>query len=204
MKEGCIRFNSLRNFRNEDNSFRGDKNEGAFIPKKMLIGEFDVTPFKPRLSLVGSDCVMIFCASILDDANSKIVDNASLTMDMNDEFLNEMRQFGDWAVVFDLADFVDNVNMCEDISNYNRIYNPIEYIDKNNYTKVQSFNEKCKDTLGLYSIYFIKDGSYGLQNEWRYIIDPCTANIACNNDGSLDLKLRPFRTSNIFSLIDGK
>ena len=111
-----------------------------------------------------------------------------------------MRKFGQYAVVFDGAEFASRVTETLKTMHCNLAYNGIEYCNKNDHEGMRSKINKLKPVLEDFSIYFIKDKSYEVQHEWRYIIDRFQHDYMLNPDKSLDLKIKPFNVSNIIDI----
>ena len=150
------------------------------------------------LTYEGSDNVLIFCAAVLDSSNSQFVDGHKINVE--DSFIEEMRKFGQYAIVFDGATFVSKVNSALDTLHCNRAYHGIEYCDKNNHTAMHSVIQKLKPILDNDAIYFIKDESYRLQHEWRYVIDYIAGEDILNVDKSFNLTIEPFPMSDIIDI----
>lgn len=204
-KDGSVHFNPLSLFRNDGTAYRGDELEGKYVidtSKGFFIDGIDISKFgsgfQATQTYENSDDVLIFCAAVLDSSNSLIESANKINVD--DTFIREMRKFGQYAVVFDGAEFASRVTETLKTMHCNLAYNGIEYCNKNDHEGMRSKINKLKPVLEDFSIYFIKDKSYEVQHEWRYIIDRFQHDYMLNPDKSLDLKIKPFNVSNIIDI----
>jgi len=205
LKEGSVHFNPLSRFREDTTLFRGDELEGKYIidtSKGFFIDGIDISKFgegaRATLTYEDSDDALIFCAAVLDSSNSQFVDSHRINVE--DSFIEEMRKFGQYAIVFDGATFVSKVNSALDILHCNRAYHGVEYCNKNNHVAVHSIIQKLKPILDNDTIYFIKDKRYKLQHEWRYVIDYIAGEDILNSDKSFTLPIEPFPMSDIIDI----
>lgn len=205
LKEGSVHFNPLSRFREDTTLFRGDELEGKYIidtSKGFFIDGIDISKFgegaRATLTYEDSDDALIFCAAVLDSSNSQFVDSHRINVE--DSFIEEMRKFGQYAIVFDGATFVSKVNSALDILHCNRAYHGVEYCNKNNHVAVHSIIQKLKPILDNDTIYFIKDKRYKLQHEWRYVIDYIAGEDILNSDKSFTLPIEPFPMSDIIGI----
>ena len=205
LKEGSVHFNPLSRFREDTTLFRGDELEGKYIidtSKGFFIDGIDISKFgegaRATLTYEDSDDALIFCAAVLDSSNSQFVDSHRINVE--DSFIEEMRNFGQYAIVFDGATFVSKVNSALDILHCNRAYHGVEYCNKNNHVAVHSIIQKLKPILDNDTIYFIKDKRYKLQHEWRYVIDYIAGEDILNSDKSFTLPIEPFPMSDIIDI----
>ena len=205
LKEGSVHFNPLSRFREDTTLFRGDELEGKYIidtSKGFFIDGIDISKFgegaRATLTYEDSDDALIFCAAVLDSSNSQFVDSHRINVE--DSFIEEMRKFGQYAIVFDGATFVSKVNSALDILHCNRAYHGVEYCNKNNHVAVHSIIQKLKPILDNDTIYFIKDERYKLQHEWRYVIDYIAGEDILNSDKSFTLPIEPFPMSDIMDI----
>lgn len=205
LKEGSVHFNPLSRFREDTTLFRGDELEGKYIidtSKGFFIDGIDISKFgegaRATLTYEDSDDALIFCAAVLDSSNSQFVDSHRINVE--DSFIEEMRKFGQYAIVFDGTTFVSKVNSALDILHCNRAYHGVEYCNKNNHVAVHSIIQKLKPILDNDTIYFIKDERYKLQHEWRYVIDYIAGEDILNSDKSFTLPIEPFPMSDIMDI----
>ena len=205
LKEGSVHFNPLSRFREDTTLFRGDELEGKYIidtSKGFFIDGIDISKFgegaRATLTYEDSDDALIFCAAVLDSSNSQFVDSHRINVE--DSFIEEMRKFGQYAIVFDGATFVSKVNSALDILHCNRAYHGVEYCNKNNHVAMHSIIQKLKPILDNHTIYFIKDERYKLQHEWRYVIDYIAGEDILNSDKSFTLPIEPFLMSDIIDI----
>jgi hypothetical protein len=206
-KQGNIHFNPLSFFRNDGTNFRGDKLEGTYVidtSKGFFINGIDISKvgsgFRATQTYVDSDCTLIFCAAVLDEHNSQIV--SPNIVNLSDEFSDEMRKFGQYAVVFEREGFIKSIQAALNETVCNTAWGRVQYCDKDNHAAVGDFITKNKERFGDATIYFLKDEAYRNQNEWRFIFDyiaPDT-HLVLQGNGSLDLKIPPFPASQIIDL----
>lgn len=206
-RNGNVHFNPLSLFRNDSTRFRGDELEGTYVidtSKGFFVNGVDISKFgvgfRATQTYEDSDNVLIFCAAVLDNGNSQPV--RSNAINLFDEFSSAMREFGQYAVVFDGIKFLESIRVALEEKRCNSAWAKVEYCDKNDYKKVREIISKTKEKLGDTSIYFLKDESYRVQNEWRYVIDYIVPNtsLVLNGNGSLDLKVPTFPVSQIIDL----
>lgn len=202
---GIVYFNPLDTFRNDGTCFRGDQYEGkVFIDtsKGFWINGTDISQYiaEATQTFVGSENVLIFCASIIDDTNSKPIPPNGI--DFSDDFYNTMRKFGDYAVVFDSKELVKNIREALSDKKCTSAWGPVCYCDKRNSLQLSKTYHDNEDTFGEATIYFLKDENYRAQNEWRYTIDYINSDspLKKNANGSLSLKINPVHASDIIDL----
>lgn len=203
-RDGVVHFNPISFFRGDGTSFRGDAMEGTYVidtSKGFLVDGIDISKygsgFRATQTYVDSDGTLIFCAALLDNSNSQPV--APNAINLFDAFAEEMKKFGQYAVVFELDGFVRNINAALHNRKCNTAWGKVVYCNKEDHASVRDFVSNSKNRLGETAIYFLKDEPYRHQNEWRYIIDYITPEetITLNEDGSLDLKIQPFSVSEV-------
>ena len=158
-RSGIVYFSPLETFRNDGTLFRGDLYEGKlFIDTKkgFWINGIDFSSYieEATESFVGSENVVIFCASILDNSNSRpILPNG---IDFYDDFYKEMRKFGQYAVVFDSNDLVKHVRAALENKQCASAWGPVTYCDKRDSAKVEKFYHERKSVYKEATIYFLK------------------------------------------------
>lgn len=54
---------------------------------------------------------------------------------------------------------------------YDYGFGTVAYVDKSNHTTVTDFFKENQQVFDSDAIYFLKDGSYANQHEWRYMLD---------------------------------
>ena len=97
LRNGIVHFSTLKTFQKDPTSFRGDKMEGRLYidPKQpMLVNGLDISSFmKECVISYETNCPEFsFSASILSRKNCHKCTDGLYTV--NQEYLNEMRQFG--------------------------------------------------------------------------------------------------------------
>lgn len=207
LKNGIVHFMPLSYFRGDGTAFRGDELEGKYIidaSKGVFINGIDISKFgegfRATMTHADSDDVLIFCAAILEQNNFEKLSPNSCGFE--ESFLGEMRKFGKYAIAFDPLQFIDSINAALNDIQCNSAWGKVTYCDKNDHIRMRDCIRDMEERHSDSTIYFIKDESYQLQNEWRFIIDWLNpdSELKRNEDGSLDLKIKPVPTSNIFDL----
>lgn len=202
LKKGKVHFTPLSHFREDGTAFRGDELEGTYLCQKLIIGgiELPSSGAKITLSHADSDDVLIFCASMLDSRNYQRVSDC--VCNLTDSFMEEMRKFGQFAVVFDCVQFIDSIQKALKGKQCNSAWGPVEYCNKSDHIRMSKCKKDVEARLSDAAIYFIKDEIYQNQNEWRFSIDwlnPSSV-LKRNEDGSLDLQIEPIQMSDIIDL----
>ena len=202
LRDGYIYFSPLSRFRKDGTLFRGDSMEGKTridISKGFWINGTDYSDMLEEVtySYIGSDSILVFCAAILDDRNMQIVSSNQISI--NQEFLSEMRKFGQYAVVFDLEEFSNRVTKKVKLLQYDYGYRAVGYVDKSDHNAVTDFFNVNQQIFGSDAIYFLKDNSYSNQYEWRYLLDRVPEEDK-NSDGSYILKIEGLHVSDIIDL----
>lgn len=206
LKEGKVHFTPLSYFREDGTAFRGDEFEGKYIGRALIIDGIKLPSSGAKITLfhADSDDVLIFCASMLDSRNYQRVSDH--VCNLTDSFSEEMRQFGQYAVVFDCVQFIDSIQNALDGIRCNSAWGPVVYCNKKDATRMGECRKNVEARLSDAAIYFIKDELYQVQNEWRFSIDwlnPSSA-LKRNEDGSLDLQIKPIPMSDIVDLNPAK
>ena len=108
----------------------------------------------------------------------------------NDDFIAEMRKFGDYFLVFNAFDFIDSLAKEFEITGCGYEYHPMVYIDKHNHELVRGyFDTKSEDQKSTAHL-FVKDttNSYPLQNEWRMIFLDHSNHYRLNGTSGINLR----------------
>lgn len=207
LRNGIIHFMPLSYFRGDGTAFRGDELEGKYIidtSQGLFINGIDVskfgTGFRATMNYVDSDDVLIFCAAMLEQKNFE--KHSSDSFAFEESFFNEMRKFGQYAIIFDHLQFIDSIKVALSNIRCNFTWGKVTYCNKNDHIHMRECIKNMEGQHSDTTIYFIKDESYQLQNEWRFIINwlnPSSV-LKRNDDGSLDLKIKPVPASDVFDL----
>ena len=210
LKNGRMFFNSIKNYRNDGTDYRGDKLEGVKLldPGKISITLPDGTnlfdhvrrPDQVSLSYKDDDDLLMFCAA-------KVTEKVMRTEDGNrwvliDAFKNELKKFGDYAILLWSNEVLEHIVGSDQYQHNHLAYSAdsITYRDKQNYSE-----EAVYHSGSPLDVYFTKDSSYAVQNEWRVLLasnDP----IELNEHGGYYLDVAPFENAIIMrteELIEG-
>lgn len=174
LKNGIVHFSPIEQFQEDPTDFRGDKMEGKHYidtSKPFLINGTDVSMYiKEAVVSYELNCpVCSFSASLLSYNNCHMVSEGEYAP--NDDFIAEMRKFGDYFLIFNAFDFIDSLAKEFEITGCGYEYHPVVYIDKHNHELVRGyFDTKSEDQKSTAHL-FAKDttNAYPLQNEWRMI-----------------------------------
>lgn len=206
LKKGKVHFTPLSFFREDGTAFRGDELEGTYLCQKLIIDgiELPSSGAKIKLSHADSDDVLMFCASMLNSRNFQGV--SERVCNLTDSFMEEMRKFGQYAVVFDCMQFINSVKNALNGVRCNSVWGPVTYCNKKDHTRMSRCKKDIEARLSDATIYFIKDEIYQDQNEWRFSIDWLnpSSELKRNEDGSLDLRIEPIQMSDIIDLDTAK
>lgn len=171
--------------------------------KGFWINGVDISPYIKEngveYGFEGGENVQIFCASLLDQNNC--IEIAENSIDLTPEFLREIKKFGEYSVVFDGESFIKSMNEALKNEKCDRDWNRVHYCTKTNHEDVHQYFTTNKYEISD-SLYFLKDSTYRLQNEWRYTIEYFEDSPAMhlNADKSIDIKIPPFGVSKIVEL----
>ena len=141
LKNGIVHFSSLKAFQEDPTAFRGDSMEGRLLldpSKPFLINGKDISPYIQRAEISYElDCPLLsFSASMLSKDNCHQTSNGLYTI--NEEFINEMKQFGDHFLIFNAFAFINALIAEFRKTQCDYEFHPITYIDKNNHHLIQN------------------------------------------------------------------
>ena len=172
LKNGIVHFSPIELFQEDPTNFRGDKMEGREYmdpSKPFLINGTDISMYidEAVVSYELNCPVYSFSASLLSYNNCHMVSEGEYAP--NDDFIAEMRKFGDYFLVFNAFDFIDSLAKEFEITGCGYEYHPMVYIDKHNHELVRGYFDTKSENQKSPAHLFVKDttNSYPLQNEWR-------------------------------------
>ena len=176
LRTGIVHFSRLETFQKDSTAFRGDKMEGKHYidpSKPFLINGKDISGYvkEATISYEFVNCtVLSFSASLLSCKNSHLISDGIYTP--NDDFIAEMKQFGDYFLIFDAVAFINSLRKTLKIAGCGWESHPVIYIDKHNYELVIDYYEKLSVDRKNSAHLFVKDtaNAYSIQNEWRMVI----------------------------------
>ena len=196
---GYIYFNPISYFKEDSTLFRGDKNEGLYYMDTsggVKLDDIELLDIFERVEVTTSftnvDNVLLFCASILNNNNFYLNDNNQMLI--KGAFYQEMRKFGQYAVIFDMEIFIKNLNSALKNIKCNMHWGQVNYCDKTKYDDVMTCLSNSKKSEDV-AIFFLKDkAGYEQQNEWRYAIEYNSPNIVLNENNGFKIKIDSFPT----------
>ena len=193
--DGIIYFNPLIVFRQDGTLFRGDKYEGKILidaEKGIHIDGNDMSPYveEATISYEGSDNVLIFCASILNEETTHPIKDG---IAINDDFISEMRKFGKYAIIFKAEDLSNHIRESLLEMKCDTAWGPVAYCDKKDYSQSKMLYKEKEELYGDAAIFFLKRSDQKIQNEWRFVIDNINplSQLVRNMNGSLCLPIKP-------------
>ena len=193
LKNGIVHFSPIEQFQEDPTDFRGDKMEGKHYidtSKPFLMNGTDISMYiKEAVASYELNCpVCSFSASLLSYKNCHIVSEGEYAP--NDDFIAEMKKFGDYFLLFNAFDFIDSLAKEFEITGCGYEYHPMVYIDKHNHELVRGyFDTKSEDQKSTAHL-FVKDttNSYPLQNEWRMIFLDHSNHYRLNGTSGINLR----------------
>lgn len=194
LKDGIVHFRPLSSFVGDSTCFRGDRLEGRLLldlNHPFLIDGVDFAPYAKEivLSYDGFDSVLSFSAAMLNHDNCHITKDGLFTP--NDDFIEEMIQFGDHVLIFRAEDFIWKLREKLKIHKCNCLYHPIFYCDKTDHVAISKYFEDKRNEGSPpdpYDYCFIKDRiPYSKQNEWRIIIDDFNNEFPIEPNGGVNI-----------------
>ncbi len=181
LKNGIVHFSPIETFQNDPTAFRGDSMEGKLYLdpcKPLLINGTDISHLIETATLSYNmefedvtECVPLsFSASMLSRKNCHKLDDETYTV--NDDFYEEMKQFGDSFFVFNAYEFLDALKAEFKKTNCSYEYHPVTYRDRTDYEGVRDYFAGLSEERKQMGYLFLKDcsNSYQLQAEWRMIV----------------------------------
>lgn len=200
LKNGVVHFRPLSSFVGDSTRFRGDRLEGRILldlSHPFLINGVDLAPYAKEivLSYDGFDSILSFSAAILNHDNCHVTKDGLFTP--NDDFIEEMIQFGDHVLVFQAEEFIWELREKLKMHRCNYLYRPIFYCDKSDHTAISKYFEDKRNEGNPpdpYDYCFIKDRTpYSKQNEWRIIIHDVNNEFPIEDSGGANI-VTAFRT----------
>lgn len=192
LKEGIVHFRPLSSFIEDTSNFRGDRLEGSLLidtSYPILINGFDIAPYTKEAvqTFVGFDSILSFSIAKLDHTNCHAIKDGLFAL--NDDFIEEMKQFGSHVLIFSADDFIRGLTKAIEKHKCICAYGPISYYDKTDHAKISKHFQSLADSENPYEYCFIKDFfPYSKQNEWRVIIDDVNDEFHINDTGGVNIK----------------
>ena len=210
LKKGFVHFRPVEYFQNEPTSFRGDPMEGKLYldpSKPFLINGIDFSHYiqEAVITYETEGNTLSFSASRLSKNNCHL--NEDGTYSPMDSFIQEMSQFGEYFLLLNGNEFIDELLKVLVPIRCPASWHPIVYCDKNDHAKIQEVIGKAKENGNNESMYlFIKDSTYCFQNEWRMVIFDINSSFQIGTNGGVDImtkfstEMPIFRTKDLKTL----
>ncbi len=176
LKNGRIFFNAIKKYRNDGTEYRGDSMEGRIPIDPSTIAIYDkdgknIFDYLPRpdtvtQTLYNDENFLMFCASAI---TKEIMEEKEKNhWRLSEEYKKEMKQFGDYALIFESGEFLEKIIMEKKIHIPRFGYDAgiVKYHDLSDFSNMSVYR-----TMGnITDRYFVKGSKYKLQNEWRMVI----------------------------------
>ncbi len=203
LQKGNIFFNAIQTYRDDGTDYRGDSMEGK-IPidpsKIIIIGSdgkdiFETLPRPDTVtqSLLGDECLMMFCAAAI---TTEVMDNIEGNKwRFKDEFKSAIQDFGEYVLLLWSIDLLGHIELASDSNGQKIGYDsgPILYRDLRDYDNTEEYRK----TGSWLDRYFVKGLPYKSQNEWRVIIDGEKEALKANCGKGFLLQTSPFEYSRL-------
>ena len=176
LKNGKIFFNAIKKYRNDGTDYRGDYMEGKIPIDPSTIAIYDKSgknmfDYLPRPNTVtqmlyNDDNFLMFCASaITKEIMEEKEKNHWILLE---EYKKEMKQFGDYALIFWSSEFLEKIKLAKKIHIPQFGYDAgiVKYRDLSDFSNMSAY----RTTGSITDRYFVKGMQYKLQNEWRMVI----------------------------------
>lgn len=202
LKSGVVHFRPFDSFAQDLTGFRGDRLEGKLLyPKNvpLFFNGVDVSQYieEASMSYVGFENILCFSLAILDVSNCKSIANDLYTP--NDDFINEMKQFGDYFLIIPPYNF--SVALNNELKKHSYYYKSqrVFYCNKSDHKSIREYFKNLKGHFSEYDMYcFTKGFSYSKQNEYRFIIDDLDKELSLNCNGGVNIKTSFFNELPIY------
>lgn len=214
LKEGIVHFRPLSSFIGDSTHFRGDRLEGKLLvdlSHPFLINGVDCAPYAQEITRTydGFESILSFSVSKLDLTNCHITKDGLFTP--NDDFIEEMKQFGSHVLIFSAENFISELNETLRLHKCNYSYHPIFYCDKTDHASISKHFKDKGDSADPYEYCFIKDYSpYAKQNEWRIVIHDIADEFPIEKTGGVNIttkfhtEIPIFETTELRTLLSSK
>lgn len=197
LKDGIVHFRPLASFVEDSTHFRGDRLETFLLGDPsypLIINGTDFSPYIKEIKHTydGFSDILSFSVAKLDHNNCHLSQDGIYAV--NDDFINEMKQFGSHVLIFRAEDFITAMRKALKPYNCNVAYRSIYYCDKTNYAAISKHFTDLGDSEDPYEYCFIKDYTpYAKQNEWRIFIHDVKNEFPIEDTGGVNIKTE-FRT----------
>lgn len=214
LTQGLLYMNESGYFRGLEDTYRGDPNDGKspvslekYQDEKLIIGPADgshesieipishVSNFK--IGFHGDDKIPLYCCTML--TGDILERDGPNTFRFCQEFIAEMKQFGDYVVWIDGEELIRSVERYAEEHGLLAMYGPVEYLDILSVYDLELLNER---RANQYEPFFKKDQAYRWQNEWRLLFLSQNGDLIGEQEHHLCVQLPPLKWAHIFTIKD--
>lgn len=204
LQQGIVFLNSVVSYRQDETYGRGDEMDGAvpvctdgwYIESDDGL-KFDMSIGEAFLSFEQDKHIFAFCASMIDPQNAAFDDTGRMIA-FKKEFLNEMKSFGEYALVFDF------LSLKSSLLRYHEENNDILFkADKVVYKSKNELRSltACDFRKWMFSRFFAKEITrFAIQNEYRVIAYSRTSLLQANCNTGLKIHTNQVLPSKLFTL----
>lgn len=164
LRNGIVHFSTLETFQKDPTTFRGDRLEGKLLldpSKPLIIDGCDYSPYiniKEAAISWETNCPQLsIFASMLSKKNCYRLSDGFYSI--NWDFVDEMRQFGEYYLIINAFEFIDAVTEELEKTQCYYEYHRITYIDKNNHQQMRYYFAGLSSERREFAHLFIKDTS---------------------------------------------
>ena len=191
LKNGEVHFRPIETFQEDVTTFRGDAMEGKVyydLRHPLIINGLDISPFAKDvvMSYDMGGTILTFSAAILCKGNCHRLESGLYAP--NESFIEEMRQFGDWFLLFSGYELITDLKAALKTKEASIAWHPIHYCDKRNPDEVQKYFSSCPEGDEKCAHLFLKDNSYSKQYEWRMAIIDVHKQFPISSNGGTNIK----------------
>lgn len=205
IRHGKIYMNESGYFRKLEDNYRGDKYDGKSpIDLSQLKHENIIlgSPDEPEKNIVipivnvtdftagfeGDNKIPIFCCSLVSEEILEIESNGVLKF--RKEYLNEMKQFGNYFCVFTLEELIEGMEQIGKERGFIVLGRKVRYTNIKKEYPIEILNDRNR---GQYESFFKKDREYQWQNEWRILFHSNTKPIIDDDENHYTVQIPEFQ-----------
>lgn len=210
MKQGIFHFRPTQSFRDDPSSCRGDPMEGMVYGDPNSSFQIEGVEISKWIeSIVWSKEYKgnILSLSLFQFNAENCHEIEKGIYCPNADAVEMMKDFGSSCIIMNSQQLVSSLEAALSDRKCNYEYHPIHYCDIKDHGAVRQFFQDMKKEKSLYPEFFLKDRTtYGLQNEWRFLIHdiadefPLTANGGVNIHTPFRTQIPLFKTDDLTSL----
>lgn len=205
LKNGKIFFSAIKKYRNDGTDYRGDSMEGRIPIDPSTIAIYDkdgrnIFDYLPRPDIVtemlyNDDNFLMFCASII--SKEIMVEKEKNHWRLSEEYKNDMKQFGDYALVFYSYEFLEKIDEAKKthIPEFGYDAGIVKYRDLSDFSDMSAYR-----TMGIITDrYFVKGLKHKIQNEWRMVLGGKSEPLELNCFDGYFINSTPFQSALLLS-----